>query len=162
MCDKMRELIPSNPAPPFSLPSTSNREISLWDYKQKNNLLLLFIGDRSIKLYEPIFTIITNEYSSLKKLKTETLVISLLPLHTLKEVKVKLQLKYQLLSYPSSRIAEKYGIDITKIFFKVLVIDRFCDIHYHQSIIELAEFSLKEFVDWIEFLENQCPEYSHL
>ena len=61
--------------PAFSLPAANRQgEISLWDYKPRRNLALLFLQD--VSRYRSLLDAIAQHYSDYRELNAEVLVIS--------------------------------------------------------------------------------------
>lgn len=150
--------------PPFTLPSTRGKEVRLWDYKMRKNLVILFYrGDGCSRCKEKL-KVFAEHYGELVKLEAEMLAISADGLEGTRAVSAELGLPYPLLSDPEGRVIEKYTFwrkDAKAALPSVFVTDRYGTL-YHQLIADETTGlpDLKEILSWLQFIQSQCPECS--
>ncbi len=155
----LREKIPA-----FFLPSTSLKEISLWDYDQKKNLLIFFFHGASCKFCLGILKNLAASYNELRNLNCEVLAISNAILEELSGIKNLLGIPFPIISDVNKRYIEKFTYidERSKLVASVFVVDKY-GILFSQYFIDedKREFDLRECIDELSFIESQCEECGH-
>ncbi len=148
----------NSPVPVFELPSSLGRDIQSWEYKQRKNIviLFLFLGDHRMREILQSFADNYDQYSSQN---TEILAIMTGDQKEIDRLKEELNLPFPILSDISGTVTNKYTQIIDKCPLpSVFVIDKF-GILYYQSILEENEFFKQDKIfEWLDFIEAQCPE----
>jgi peroxiredoxin Q/BCP len=150
--------------PPFALPSTQGKEVKLWDYKMRKNLVILFYHGEGCSRCKEELKMFAEHYGELVKLEAEMLAISRDGLERSRSLSAELGLPYPLLADPEGRVIEKYTYwrkDTEATLPSVFVTDRYGTL-YHQLIAdEITGLpDLKEILSWLGFIQSQCPECS--
>lgn len=156
---RIHELIP-----PFTLPSTQGKEVKLWDYKMRKNLVILFYhGDGCSRCKEKL-KMFAEHYGELVKSESEILAISADDLEGTRALSAELRLPYPLLSDPEGRVIEKYTYwrkDTKAALPSVFVTDRYGALYYQFIADETTGLpDLEEILSWLGFIQSQCPECS--
>ena len=96
------------PAPPFSLPSTAGREISLDEFRGKNNVLLAFFPLAFTSTCTAEMCAFTEDFDRFASTGTVVLPISVDSVPTLKEYRAKYGLKLDLLADFKREVSRRY------------------------------------------------------
>jgi len=149
----------NRPVPLFELPSTLGRNIQLWEYRQRKNVLILFLcsdNNRNGKILRNF----ADNYDQYLSQNTEILAIINEDQKEIDGLKKELNLPFPMLSDMSGNVADKYTQIIDKCSIpSVFVIDKF-GILYYQSALEKEDefFEQDKIFEWLDFVEKQCPE----
>jgi len=153
-------------APYFSLPSSRKEEISLWQFKQKRNLIIIFYHGSKCTLCQKKLEEYSKIYEQAKELEAEILAISFDSTNEIEDYMRKIPLPFPVLSDNKQEVAEKYtykDYQRNSPVPSVFITDRFGVLYYQKISREATELpSGKEILDWLIFMNIQCPECSHL
>ncbi len=157
---KLRQEIPY-----FSLPSSGGKEVSLWDYKQKKNLIIVFHHGSKCARCQKKLEEYAEVYERAEKLDAELAISSDTPREIEGYLK-KVPLPFPLLSDSDGKVAAQFTyIDSQRNapFPSIFITDRFGELHYQKIVSEADELpSGDEVLDWFLFIQIQCTECSHL
>ncbi len=149
-------------APAFSLASGKGKTVKLWDYKQRNSLVIYFIkGDETSFLQQ-----LQTEYPNYRRNETELLVIAAQTPETVASLTENLNLTYPLLADPDYLTHTKYMQLFEPQFQPTQTKDKtvalFIADHYG-SVYRYAASHLvgnlpeqSEILNFLEFLGNLC------
>lgn len=149
----------NRPVPIFELPSTLGRNIQSWEYKQRKNVVILFLcsdSDKNRKILQDF----ADNYDQYLSQNTEILAIITKDQEAINKLQVELALPFPILSDISGTVADKYTQIIDKCPLpSVFVTDKF-GILYYQSTLEKEDefFEQGKILEWLDFIEAQCPE----
>jgi peroxiredoxin len=130
--------------PNFRLPESRGGSISVWDYRHKQPLILVFCGDRC----RPVLKSFTEHYEQYRAGGAEVLVVS-----TRKPAPE---------SKPFPLLWDVQG-EVSKQFSDgrpaVLMVDRYGELDSRlEGPWENESPDHQEILDWLVFVESQCPE----
>jgi peroxiredoxin len=145
--------------PAFSLPEANGeREISLWDYKPRRNLALLFVND--VLQQEPLLHAIAQHYSEYRELNAEVLVIS--------PKASERGSKFQSGTLPFPILFDKVGELRRKCLGSgtaadsqsmALIADRWGEVYGKMILREHSAVADEEEIrKWLQFVDMQCEE----
>jgi peroxiredoxin len=143
----------------FKLASTLGHEIKLSDYRGRANLVLIF-GDRQ----EPttsLAALLANEYAEIRNEQAEVLLVLQSSLARAARMQRELKLPFPVLSDQDGHLHCNIGaIDSQQNpGTTVYITDRFGEVFGVYRTCEGTPLpSLKEILDWLEFINSQCPE----
>ena len=107
---------PGTPAPDFTLPSTSGRDVTLSELRGKNVLLAFFpLAFTSVCTQE--MCSFTEDYGRFEDANTVVLPISVDSIPTLREFKAKERISVDLLSDFKREVSRRYGTLLEDTFF---------------------------------------------
>lgn len=156
---RIHELVPL-----FMLPSSQGREVKLWDYKMRKNLIILFYHGGECSWCREELKMFAENYGELVELETEILAISSGGLDRSRSLSVELALPYPLLSDPEGRVIEKYTYwrqNKKAAVPSIFVTDRYGALYYQCIVKEITELPERaEILSWLNFIQSQCPECS--
>jgi len=158
------KLLSGEVVPPFDLPSTTRKTISPWRYKQKKNLVIFFHHGGGCGFCRKKLVELAGIYNRLKDQEAEVLAVSLDSLEENGIVVRQLKLPFPMLSDPKGETVEQYtSIEGNRLLPGVFITDRYGGL-FRQEVKEEATDLLDadEIVEWLKFIESQCPECSHL
>ncbi len=148
--------------PWFELISTQNKKISVWDYKQKRNLIILFFRNVESQSSQKYLLELNTGYKDFVELKTEIVAISSDYIESLKKFADKLDILFPMLSDENGEVINKYTYkdDSGKYPMpSIFITDRFGALYYQTIAQDESELPDKNaLLDWVDFIERQCPE----
>lgn len=150
------------PAPAFTLASGQGQIVKLWDYKQRQPLVIYFLAGNE----EEFLRGLQSEYAAYRQMQAEMLVITALDANAVQQLTVQFGLSYHLLA-DADRAAHNRFIKLTypdydsaKITNQpvaVFVADRFGAISRYQTALSVDKLPPQsEILEWLEFLGNLC------
>ena len=150
--------------PPFTLRSGQGKEVKLWDYKMRKNLVILFHHGSNCSVCREKLKDFADHYREFAELETEILAISSGDEEDTEMLRTELDLPYPLLSDPEGRTTEKYTywqrgnrVPLPSVF----VTDRYGMLVFQQIADEITGLpDRKEILSWLNFIQSQCPECS--
>jgi len=152
--------------PYLNLPSNKGGKINLWDFKQKENLVIIFHHGSECSHCKTKLKELAEVYPDVRELEAEILAVSFDTLAKIRNYARKVGIPFPMLSDPSRETTEKYTLidEGRKAPYPSLFItDRFGVLRY-QKIVEEADDlpDGKEVLAWLLLLQTECPECSHL
>ena len=156
----IEELKPGRMIPSFNLPA-ANRQSCLgpWDYKQHQNLVLVFIHDDQCQACRELLRDLSGCYRECQRLEAEVLAISRSEVETLRQLARDLSLPFPVLSDRDGKVFDDYFDGAAPHVAGVFVADRWGSLF--TTRIADQEHSLPgepEIREWLEFIEIQCEE----
>jgi peroxiredoxin len=106
-----------DPAPAFTLPSTSGSDVSLTDFRGRSNVLLAFFPLAFTSTCTAENCAFSEDFDQFATASTVVLPISVDSVATLKEYKAKYQMKQDLLSDFKRDVSRTYGTLLEDKFF---------------------------------------------
>jgi peroxiredoxin len=157
----LKEVIPL-----LKLPSNRNREVSTWDLKQKRNLVIFF--NHGVKCGQCLKKIndLAHVYERMEEMETEVLSVSFDALSDLRAAAILRDIPFPMLSDLGREMTEKFTyIHLSRSgpHPSVFITDRYGELR-KQEIADESDKLLNEaeILSWLELIENECPECSHL
>ena len=150
--------------PYFNLPEAGGGRVNRWQFRGRQNMVMIFFPDAD---YPPCLELLNQLNAAAYDLAAEE-AVTLAFIHgdTDKAYRFKREngLTYPVLADESGAVFAQYGAvhenppyaAFQDIEFRerVLVVDRFGEIYFAGSTLP----SLAEIMDWLDFIERQCPE----
>ena len=147
----------------FTLVSTGGQKISLSDYRGRFNLVLVFSGGGAGSPDTKVLVEIAADYARFQEEETQVLAIMQCTRAKAATIKQQGNLPFPLLVDDDGRIhrpagaADKEGHPATAIY----ITDRFGEVFaVYRAAEGQAIPSVREIVEWLSFINNQCPECS--
>ncbi|MGE0130580.1 MAG: redoxin domain-containing protein [Blastocatellales bacterium] len=154
------ELIPGNQIPLFDLPAANRQgHVGSWDYKQHQNLVLVFIHDDQCQACRELLREVAADYDEYQRLETEALIISRSEVETLRQFASGLNAPFPILSDRDGKVFDDYFDGAEMRAAGVFVVDRWGAI-FKKAVAD-QKHSLpgeSEIREWLEFIEIQCEE----
>lgn len=148
--------------PWFELISTQDKIINVWDYKQKKNLVILFFQNSDCQSSRKYLLELNAYYNDFIDSKTEIIAITSDSLEKIKKLANEIGIVFPILSDKNGEVINKYTYsnDSGKYSMpSIFITDRFGALYFQQIAEDEKELpSIKEVLDWINFIEKQCPE----
>ncbi|MFQ5708644.1 MAG: peroxiredoxin family protein [bacterium] len=147
--------------PGFSLTDLSGQQVDLWNFRQKKNVVLLFVQNGPESFLRSVIPSIVNNYLALQRLDTEFLLILSGHLDACSARIEKMHLPFPVLldiefrawpAYLESEAPRESG-------FGLFVLDRYGELWAQWHGSSRADFpALAELLEWLQWIEEQCPE----
>ncbi len=147
--------------PDFTLPSTEGRQISLYDYRGRSNLVVLLAGDGSHSEGQRILASLAKDYSALRDQDAEVLVILASSRERAEAFKRQAHLSFPVLVDEGGKVheavgaCENHGVWAPALY----VIDRFLEVYAAWCTASRDVLpSSSEVLSWLAYLDSVCPE----
>lgn len=152
------EILRGSVAPPFSLPSTRGRDIILWDYKQRKNVVLYFFHAQCFGCRRGLAEFSAN-YQEYRSLEAEVLGIGGERLPVLEEFADELSIPFPLLADVDSYAASRYGLRRgEKTSHAVFALDRYNAIEESWVLGEGEAPDQGDVLATVQLAQSRCPE----
>jgi len=152
--------------PHLDLPSNLGRNISLWDFKQRKNLVIFFHHGVGCSHCSKKLAELAKKYGEVNELDAEVLAISFDRLDKLKEYAEKAQIPFPLLSDGDGEATERFTYkneSETTPLPSIFITDRFGALRYQKIAEEAGDLpNVEEVLSWLLLIQCECPECSHL
>lgn len=154
------ELKPGRVIPSFDLPAANRQgRVRSWDYKQHQNLVLVFIHDDQCQACRELLREVAADYGEYQRLEAEALVISRSEAAALRRLAQDLKTPFPILSDRDGTVFDDYFNGAGQRVAGVFVADRWGSL-FKRAIAD-QKHSLpgeSEIHEWLEFIETQCEE----
>lgn len=145
--------------PDFLLPSTDGKMTSPHMYRMKQNLLLVFVHYYQCAFCYPLLSDLKKNYSEIQRLNTEVLLIVSGDERLIKNLQHHWMLPFPILSDADEHVTKQYLNVNIQHRPALMLIDRYGVVwKYYITGIDMMEFKLQHILQWLEFIEIQCPE----
>jgi peroxiredoxin len=145
----------------FTLPSTEGKQISLYDYRGRCNLALLFAGDVDHIGEENILSTLAQHYAEIRDQDSEVLLVLACSRERAERTKHQAQLPFPVLADEDMQVYKSVGaLDARAAPAAALyVTDRFLEVYAAWRTGEGDGLpSASEVVSWLAYIDSQCPE----
>ena len=158
---KLYEVIPH-----FSLPSSSKKEIDLWSYKQRKNLVIFFHHGYKCPFCQKKLEELARVYKEIQGFEGEVLAISFDSLKDTEKYLEKVAVPFPLLSDQREEATEKYTYrdeERDAPFPSIFITDRYEALRYQKIAHEADQLQgVDDVLGWLLLIQSECPECSHL
>jgi len=146
--------------PAFSLPGADGMPHSPWDYKQHQNLILLFVSSTLSSETRGLLRTYSKVYSAIREEQCSILVISLDKVLDNLLTQSELHLPYPLLADPKGEVFSQYTRrdSMMDYYHPCLVLtDRYHALHQQWIAEREADLPrIDELLDYLPYLNKQC------
>ncbi len=145
--------------PDFTLEATDGRVISPSMYRNKENLVLVFVQYYQCSSCYPLLTDLKKNYKQFREMNTEVLLIINCNENAVKNLQQLWMMPFPVLSDEDDHISKQFLGSNNQPRPALLIIDRFGSAwKYYNTGGDNKEIKLPEVMKWLEFIEIQCPE----
>lgn len=145
-------LAPGQLAPPFTLTASDGRRVRLWDYKQRRNLVLIFLSGQDTGVLDAV----ADRYAEYRDLEAEVLALLPLAAEQAQSLVPAGTLPFPLLLDPDAAVRRRY---LGEQRSGVVIIDRFGTVYAiygGETATDLP--AQEEWLSWLRYIALQCPE----
>ncbi|MFX1269492.1 MAG: redoxin domain-containing protein [Promethearchaeota archaeon] len=156
----MMKLSPHDILPVFDLPEAGGKKISVWDYKGRRNLVLFFVHPDCRKCQDMLKEL-SDAYREVIRQESEVLAIIPASPIAAAELKSQLSIPFPVLADEAGGVFQRYGaVDSSdRPTAAVIIADRFGEVYaFSLAAAEHRLISVKEIIDFFNFIGIQCPE----
>lgn len=145
----------------FESTSTEGQKISVFDYRGRSNLVLVF-GEESPRCLE-FLTGVANGYSKIQEEQTEVLAVLQCTRETASQLKEKAGAKFPVLVDADGRMHRLMGAQdgSGQPGMAIYITDRYGEVFaaFHEAEKQSMP-TVQEILGWLAFVNSQCPECS--
>jgi len=146
--------------PDFSLPSTSGRPIRISDYRQRSNLVLLFVAQADREAIRPLFDQLQSARGEFANENAELLAVFPTSIAEVERLKDEAGIEFPILS-DERGLTRRFltAEDGAGLLTSIFIVDRYGEIYAIERIEQAGSVpDAEEILDWVRFIELQCPE----
>ena len=149
--------------PDFALTSSDGKQVSLYDYRGRSNVLLLFAGRTQDSA--DLLGALRTRYGEITDTDSEVIVVVTESIETAQEFRCKMHFPFPVLSDPDMRVHKSVGaVGAQAVPASALYItDRFLEVFAAWRTgtgDRLPDIS--DILSWLTYLESQCPECTQI
>ena len=148
------------------IPLSEKKEIDLWTYKQRKNLVIFFHHGHKCPFCRKKLEDFASAYRKIQELETEVLAISFDSPKDTEQYHEKVALPFPLLSDQTGETTEKYthrDEDKHAPFPSIFITDRYQELRFQKIAPEADQLqTVDDILGWLLLIETECPECSHL
>jgi peroxiredoxin len=140
---------------PFTLPEASGQPVQLWQYLQRSNVLLVLHHGRNCAACEAFLQTLAEHLETYRQEETVVLAIGPDEPAENQQMAARLGHPFPFLSDPAGRVVAQQGL----VHPSLVIADRWGDIWAAWLGGAAHQFpSEQDIVQWLSFIEIQCPE----
>jgi peroxiredoxin len=149
---------PGQRLPDFSLPSTLGHPIRISDYRNRVNLVVMICNPQTIEALYPMLAGMNRVNSELAAENTQALVVLPVNLDEAEHLHDEFGLTYPLMADVNGKVAREM-IQVHEPGLEMYILDRYGEIYAVERIETGGHLpESREILDWVRFMEIQCPE----
>lgn len=147
--------------PNFTLPALDGRQVSVREFKQRANLLILYLDTQrhGPERYGNYLSLLVENLSTFQELETQLLVVTSSPLERPRGHPGWGDLPFPVLSDSRGDMERSYLGSMAQVVGAAFVTDRYGALK--AEMISLDEEELpdpREMIGWLQLIEIECPE----
>lgn len=144
--------------PLFGLPAANrSQRIAIWDYKQRRNLVLLFVKDLNCDRCQALLHEIATRYEQYRALNAEVLAIVPESIERLQDFLSHSPIEFPLLSDVDRAVFDRYLQGDVAI--GIFITDQFGGLYTHYLVNQTEPLpSSADLEDWLQFIDQRCAE----
>ncbi len=140
----------------FRLPSTDGKAVSLYDYRGRANLVVVFAGDIGRSMRTDFLAELVSRYTEIRKQDAEVLLVAA---EQAAEIQHEIKLPFPVVVDEDMQIHQSVGALVQTGASAVYVTDRFLEVFAAWRTSEGNNIpSISEILSWLDFVSSQCPE----
>jgi peroxiredoxin len=145
--------------PDFNLVASDGKRYNPGLYRHKKNLVLVFVQVVQCASCYMLLSVVKRDYQEIRALNSEVLFIISGNHQTVKDLQHQWMVPFPLLADPDDHVASKYLETNLQHRPVILIVDRFGVVwKYYISGITKEEIMIKNVLEWLNYIEIQCPE----
>lgn len=147
----------------FTLLSTDGKAMSLYDYRGRANLVVVFAGDVGRSMRTDFLAELVSRYTEIRKHDAEVLLVAACSREQAPEQAAEIQHEieppFPVLVDKDMQIHQSVGALVQTGASAVYVTDRFLEVFAAWRTSEGNNIpSIPEILSWLDFVSSQCPE----
>lgn len=139
--------------PPFELMSIDGKKYSLWGYKEKHGLVIIFFDPTKSSDLEALSEV-NHRYHEIADENAEVLAIGSGPSEQLNECIASIHFKFPILSDADGEAAGSYSATESMIY----VVDKYGELKMQVPVSGDLDATLNKAIDALDLTELECPE----
>lgn len=151
--------------PDFTLSSSCGKQVSLYDYRGRSNLVLYFAGRIKDSADDPLLIALAKRYGEIAETDSEVVVVLGESVAQADEFKRNMHFPVPVLSDPDMRVHDRVGASGAQAVSAaaLYITDRFLEVFgVWRTGTGDALPEISEVLSWLNYLDSQCPECTQI
>ena len=149
----------------FTLSSSDAKQVSLYDYRGRSNLVLFFAGRAQHSAEDPLLRALPERYREITDTDSEAVVVVAESVGQAEEFRRQMQFPFPVLSDPDMRVHNMVGASGAQAApaAALYISDRFLEVFavWRTGIGDRLP-DISEVLSWLAYLDSQCPECTQI
>jgi peroxiredoxin len=151
------------PLPELAGAAVDGTKIRISDFRGRKNIVLVFSGRESTGRGQELIRALGARYGEIQEETAEIVLVVAGPIDEARRLESDAQLPFPILADEHNKLhraigAVEIGEDHDEPVAAVCIADRYGDVYFAQLCSDAACSSAEDILDWLEFIEIQCPE----
>jgi len=151
--------------PDFTLSSSDGKQVSLYDYRGRSNLVLLFAGRTKDSTDSPLLSTLAKRYGDIAETDSEVVVVLAESVAQADEFRRKIHFPVPILSDPDMRVHKMVGASGAQAVpaAAMYITDRFLEVFavWRTGAGERLP-DISDVLSWLTYLDSRCPECTQI
>jgi peroxiredoxin len=151
--------------PDFTLSSSDGKQVSLYDYRGRSNLVLLFAARTKDSSDSPLLRALAKRYCEIAETNSEVVVVLADSIARADEFRRKMHFPVLVLSDPDMRVHNMVGARGAQAVpgAALYITDRFLEVFAVWRTGSGERLSdITDVLSWLNYLDSQCPECTQI
>jgi len=151
--------------PDFTLPSSAGKQVSLYDYRGRSNLVLFFAGRTKDSTDNPLLSTLAKRCAEIAETDSEVVVVLAESVAQADEFRRKIHFPVPILSDPDMRVHKTAGASGAQAIpaAALYITDRFLEVFavWRTGSGDCLP-DITDVLSWLNYLDSQCPECTQI
>jgi peroxiredoxin len=151
--------------PDFTLSSSCGKQVSLYDYRGRSNLVLFCAGRTKDSADGPLLSALAKRYGEIAETDSEVLVVLAESVAQADEYRRKMKFPFPVLSDPDARVHNTVGASGAQAVPApaLYITDRFLEVFaVWRTGAGDGLPDISDVLSWLNYLDSQCPECTQI
>jgi peroxiredoxin len=151
--------------PDFTLPSSDGKQVSLYDYRGRSNLVVFFAGSAQDSAENPLLSALAKRYREITDTDSEVVLVVAGPVGQAEEFRRNTRAPFLVLADKDMRVHNSVGAVGAQAVpaAAFYITDRFLEVFavWRTGVGDRLP-DLSEVLSWLNYLDSQCPECTQI
>jgi peroxiredoxin len=151
--------------PDFTLPSSDSRQVSLYDYRGRSNLVVVFAGPAQDSAENQLLSALAQRYGEITDADSEVVIVVAESIGQTEEFRRKMQFPFPVLADTDMHVHNSVGASgaLAVPAAALYITDRFLEVFavWRTGVGDRLP-DISEVLSWLNYLDSQCPECTQI